>query len=468
MSTPAPRHPQSSRNRPAPASRATLLTSDAARSTAYAHLADIAARLPDLDPRPLADKGLSPRDAAFAHAIVHAGLQRWITLAHIVSGYLARPFPDLEPALRGALIGGAAQILFLDKVPVHAAINETVEWAKSAIRPGAGSMVNAVLRKVAALLPPAQTPRRAWTDRRDELLLADGSARALSAEILPEETLDRLAVNTSHPLPLAHAWTSRFGIDIARRLLLHSLYNPPTVLYTAAAVNPLPASLSLHQSPHHRVFTGPRAELQAILAERPDVWVQDAASSIAVAAAADVRPALILDLCAGQGTKTRQLAHTFAGARIIATDTDADRLSTLRKVFSGSNSVEVVKPAEVAARCPAGADLILLDVPCSNTGVLARRTEAKYRWAPRATERLVKLQRSIIETSYRLLATGGRILYSTCSLEAEENEQQADWAARQLGLRIATSRLTLPDAIPGEAGDRYRDGSFHALLTRDA
>lgn len=466
MHTPKPHHRQSSRAYPGPASHGGLQSSDPARATAYAHLADAAARLPDLDPRPLADQSLSPRDAAFAHAIVDAGLQRWLTLSYLVSGFLARPFSDLEPALRGALIGGSAQILLFDRVPVHAAINQTVEWAKTAIRPGAGAMVNAVLRKVAALLPPEGTPHRAWTDRRDELLLHDGSARPLAGDVFPAEAAERLGVVTSHPYPLVSTWTMRFGEDAARRLLLHSLFNPPTVLFTATAKTPLPASLTPHHSPQHRIFAGPRADLQAMLAERADLWVQDAASSIAVTAAADLRPRLILDLCAGQGTKTRQLAATFPAARIIATDTDKDRMATLRRVFAGSTSVSVVVPREVAPLAGGGADLILLDVPCSNTGVLARRTEAKYRWSATGVERLVQVQRSIIEAAVPLLAPGGRILYSTCSVDAEENELQAQWAAGRAGLRVETARLTLPDAIPGEPADRYRDGSFHALLVR--
>lgn len=462
--------PQSSRNAPTTASRTGR---DPARAAAYAHLADIASRLPDLDPKPLDDRHLSPRDAAFAHAIVGAGLQRWLTLAYLLGGFLSKPFPDLEPALRGALIGGSAQLLLLDKVPTHAAINETVEWAKTVIRPGAGAMVNAVLRRVAGLLAPAPTPtpagpRPAWTGRRDELLLTDGSARRLTAEVLPEDPMQRLSVLTSHPPALTAAWSARYGPDAARPLLLHSLATPPTVLYIAAATAPLPPGLEPHASPAHRVSSAARADLQTLLAQRTDLWVQDSGSSIAVAAAADLRPGLVVDLCAGQGTKTRQLAHTFPAARIIATDTDADRFATLRRVFGGHPRVEVVSPGDVTGRCAGRADLVLLDVPCSNTGVLARRIEAKYRWSPRMLERMARLQRDIITAGVALLAPVGRLLYSTCSLEPEENEQQADWTTERMNLRLITSRLSLPEGVPGDPPGRYRDGSFHALFIRGA
>lgn len=469
-----PPNSQSSRvpSRPArPASQANPASkpADAARHVAYSHLADIATRLPDLDPRPVPDKGLSARDAAFAHAIVHAGLQRWLTLSYILGGFLSRPFAELEPQLRGVLIGGAAQILLLDKVPVHAAINESVEWAKSTIRPGAGGMVNAVLRKVAGLLPAAVPTPSPWSGRRDEILLADGSARTLTTAVLPDDPHERLAVATSHPTSLSEAWAARFGPVDGRRLLLHSLAAPPTVLYTAARGDaPLPPSLGQHVSPDHHVFTGPREELQSLLKERPHLWVQDVASSEPVRAASHLTPNLILDLCAGQGTKTRQLAHTFPKARIVATDTDEDRFRTLRQIFKGSSQVQTPNPAEVVSRFKDQADLILLDVPCSNTGVLARRVEAKYRSGTKQLERLTQLQRSIFETAIALLAPRGRILYSTCSLEPEENENQAAWAADRFELIVEKSGRTLPTGVPGEPGSQYRDGSYFALLTRPA
>lgn len=469
----SPEH-QSSRRRAAPASTVPTISpqrpKDPARHAAYTHLAAIASRLPNLDPHPLDDKGLSSRDAAFAHAIVHDGLQRWLTLTHFLQQFLTKPFAELEPAVRGVLVGGSAQILLLDKVPVHAAINESVEWAKSTIRPGAGGMVNAVLRRVASLLHADDTDLPAWSDRRDELLLPDGSARKLSTMTLPDDELSRLAVVTSQVPTMIQAWRSRFGAADGRRLLLHSLVNPPTVVYTGAwpSQSPLPADLAPHDSADHHLFTGSRDDLQQLLKDHPRLWVQDAGSSEAVRAAAHLRPTLIIDLCAGQGTKTRQLASTFPNARIIASDTSKERFRTLQQIFAGSEQVQVIAPADLPSRFAKAADLILLDVPCSNTGVLARRIEAKYRWATNQLDRLVELQRTIIQTAMTLLSPQGRLLYSTCSLEPEENDQQAAWAVSRFGLVVEKTALSLPAGIPGDPPTRYRDGSFFALLNRPA
>jgi 16S rRNA (cytosine967-C5)-methyltransferase len=174
-----------------------------------------------------------------------------------------------------------------------------------------------------------------------------------------------------------------------------------------------------------------------------------------------------MDLCAGQGTKTRQLAATFPKARIVASDTDDRRLRTLTDTFAGSEQVEVIAPSEVLLKYHGKADLILLDVPCTNTGVLSRRVEAKYRCDDAQLKRLTDLQKQIIADSIPLLRSRpsrGRILYSTCSLEPEENQAQADWAARWHTFRIAGFEAVDPTGTPGGPACDYTDGSFWALL----
>jgi 16S rRNA (cytosine967-C5)-methyltransferase len=177
-------------------------------------------------------------------------------------------------------------------------------------------------------------------------------------------------------------------------------------------------------------------------------------------------PALIVDACAGRGTKTRQLARAYPDARILATDTDARRRATLAEAFTGHPRVRVVAPAEVTGLARSRADLVVLDVPCSNTGVLARRVEARYRAGDAVLSQLVGLQRTIMRDADPWLAAGGHILYSTCSLEPEENEQQTAWAASNLGWKVGFSRATLPVGVPGGPARDYRDGSFAAVLSR--
>jgi 16S rRNA (cytosine967-C5)-methyltransferase len=211
-----------------------------------------------------------------------------------------------------------------------------------------------------------------------------------------------------------------------------------------------------------------REALIQFLRSRDDVWVQDPASSSAVQAAAHLRPRLVVDACAGRGTKTRQLAATFPEAQIIATDIDPARFQTLARIHGDSPQVRVMPLDEVRLRFAARADLVLLDVPCSNSGVLARRPEAKYRAGDAQLRRLGAIQRQIIDDALIFLAPSGqgrgRILYSTCSIDAEENQHAVAWAVEKYGFSVEHDRLTLPAGLPGEGPEWYHDGSYSALL----
>jgi 16S rRNA (cytosine967-C5)-methyltransferase len=456
--------PRASRERSFPAGN--LATNDgSARARVARRIAEQANRYPDLLIEPLPTGGLEDRDAALAHAINDAVIRRWGTLAFLLNEYVKQPLRDIEPGLQGVLLSGAAQLLFFDRVPPHAVLNESVELAKRLVRPGAAGMVNAVLRRVAELPKGHEARPVDWAERRDLLPLGDGRALLLTAELLPADPLLRLAVTTSHPPALIRRWSSIHPRERLRALALHTLVTPPTVLNTTHAAQGLPESLLPHGLPGHHVFTGTRAELVPLLESRSDIWVQDAASSRAVAAAAHLKPSLIVDLCAGQGTKTRQLAATFPQARIIATDVDAHRFATLSDVFRASTQVEVRAFSDALAHARQQTDLVLVDVPCSNTGVLARRPEARYRVDRQRLEELVAIQREIVAAALPLLRTGGYILYSTCSIEREENEFQADWASGNSGLRVEGHALLLPAGLPGDSPPAYHDGSFHALLT---
>ncbi|HYE60573.1 MAG TPA: transcription antitermination factor NusB [Phycisphaerales bacterium] len=460
--TPSPA-PRSTRPAPTPPPAPT----DRARDAVHRALAHQAERYPDLDLAPLDTSGLPPRDANFAHAIYDTVLRRWITLGYLIDGFSSRPFGTLDARVRAVLLAGAAQLLLLDKVPPHAALNEAVTWTKQFVKPEAGGMVNAVLRRIAELVYaqekglPDDKPRVPYTRERDQLPLPDGDAVKLRQPVLPQPDLDRTAIATSHPTALLRRWSAAFGEAEATRLALHGLVIPPTLLNTRSATSPVPHTQH-HEQEGVAVYTGSREDLVTLLNDRPDIWVQDASSTLAVASVADLEPKLVIDACAGQGTKTRQLARTFPSARIIATDIDPRRLRTLRDIARLEPTVTVINPDELSTY-RAKADLILLDVPCSNSGVLPRRVEARYRCDQPQLDRLIKTQRQIITDALPLLAPRGHILYSTCSIEPEENEQQLAWAA---SLNLSTSRThrTMPQGLPGDPPTTYRDGAFSALL----
>jgi 16S rRNA (cytosine967-C5)-methyltransferase len=247
-------------------------------------------------------------------------------------------------------------------------------------------------------------------------------------------------------------------------------------LNTAHATGPFApehaALLIPHVLPGHHVFTGTHAELVGLLAARTDIWVQDPASSASMAAIADLplAGATIVDLCAGQGTKTRQLAAMFPSATIIATDLDKRRFERLERTFGGHERVRVVPYTSIRPEFLGRVDLVVLDVPCSNTGVLARRPEAKYRFGPETLESVVGVQRQIIADAIPLLRDGtsggprGRILYATCSLEPAENEEQAQWAAHWHRFAVERESRVMPTGGPGQPATAYTDGSYAALL----
>lgn len=125
--------------------------------------------------------------------------------------------------------------------------------------------------------------------------------------------------------------------------------------------------------------------------------------------------------------------------------------------------MKVVGPEQLAS-FGAGFDLILLDVPCSNTGVLCRRVEAKYRFSAKGLAGLVELQQRIALDHAPLLARDGRLLWSTCSLEQAENRAQAEWLSRRLKLRIEHDEAMAPTGVPGSPAASVRNGSYHAVL----
>lgn len=447
-------------------------TGDVARDAAFDYIARQADRFPQLDLAPLeSPEGIDPRNVALAYAIVDATIKHWITLVHLVGLRTTQPLAHCQPGVRAALLAGAAQLLLLDRIPAYAAIDHAVEWTKRRVKYSASGVVNAVLRKVAMMKIAADDPasRRAeWTDQRDELPLADGSGLVLLDALLPEDATERLSVSTSHGRALIRAWTTQFGAEKARDLAVHSLADAPTVLHTAGA-DYLPLDreqLEAHSVAGFQVYKGPRETLAAVLESRRDLWVQDPTSAEAVASIADLKPGMVMDLCAGLGTKCRQLVQTFPQARVVATDTDQRRHRVLSEVFRGHPRVSVVKPKGLVLDYVGQADLVVLDVPCSNTGVLARRPEAKYRFKDFAVDELAQIQRQLIADAIPLLAPGGKILYSTCSLEPKENAAHVAWAKQWHQFSGSRERLTMPRGGPGSRAAEYSDGGYSVLLSR--
>jgi 16S rRNA (cytosine967-C5)-methyltransferase len=458
---PSPAHPPPSAPRPAGPS-APLSGRDAACVTLAAH----AERFPDLLP-PGQDLTDSARERGFARAITDSAVRRWAVLTFLCQRATKGPFDRLEPGVQGALLAGAAQLVLLDRVPTHAAINETVEWVKRRVRARASGLVNAVLRRVSEAAGAEEEPRPVWTDQLDEIPLHDGRARALSGHVLPESETDRLGVLTSIPVGVIERWTEDFGWRTARTLALQTITLPPLVLNARHAEDrPQHQDLAPHDDDGFFIYTGPTSGLGELVRAHERVWVQDAGSARSLDIAHGLSPKRVFDVCAGRGTKTRQLRAMFPDAEIIATDSDEARLADLRAMIgqTGIEGVEVVPLDQLESR--GHADLVLLDVPCSNSGVLARRPEARHRLGRKQTRRLTKLQDRLLSRGIDLLRSGGHVVYATCSIEQKENESRARAAETHLGVKLVATQRTMPTGLPGEPASSHRDGGFAALLAK--
>ncbi len=438
-----------------------------ARHVVLHRLTQELARKPDFGLAPLVTETLDNRDGRLARAIYSECIRRMITVEYIVGRCLKQPWDNLEIKMRAALMVGTVQLLFFDHLPDHAVLNETVQWAGQQIRPKAKGMVNAILRKMidvrGEFVDSEGNRPRQILGTGNILPLSDGRYRELQGVQLPQpgSTL-RLAIQTSHPVWLIEHWAKAMSKSDLIHLAMHNLVQPPVVVNKA---HPEEGMTIPHSNGTSHVWCGPSESLVNWLTENPDAWVQDATSQAAGLATAglDLNKKLIVDFCAGNGTKTSQLAALHPEATIIATDVDKRRYAILENRFADHPRVRVMKPDELIDYAGQAA-LLVLDVPCSNSGVLARRLEARYRIDEAQLDSLQELQRQIIANSLYLRAPDGYILYSTCSLESMENEAQLEWVDHWHHLTPKIQNYVLPTGQPGEESSRYADGGYHALL----
>jgi len=420
---------------------------------------------------------LAPRDRALATQLATGAIRHRRTLRLVLSrlrGKAGRA-AEIQPALRAILELGAFQLLFLDRVPGYAAINEAVEAARHSTtgprREKAAGFVNGMLRGLQRLIIGRDAAGR---PDRDALPHPEGGVVRLRTKVLPEPTESFpafLGGAYSYPDWLVSRWLRSFGQEEAEAICRWGNRRPHLV----ARVNPMrhaPADLlEMLRKESPEVSPAPRpgtldvsaldpARLEALL-EEGSLAVQDPAAMAAVEALAPAPGENVLDLCASPGTKTTQIAEAMADrGRVVASDRTEDKLQAIRRAAAshGLSSVAVCMAADAPSQAPPGGfDAALVDVPCSNTGVLARRVEARWRLRPEDLEELPRLQSRLLTEAAALVRPGGRLVYSTCSLQSEENEQVVEaFLRRNPPWRLHRQELILPGAD--------HDGAFWARL----
>jgi 16S rRNA (cytosine967-C5)-methyltransferase len=373
---------------------------------------------------------LSAPDRNLATALV-LGVLRWqIHLDHQIRALLARPNAKLDVEIRIALRMGAFQLLHMDRIPGRAAIDESVELAKQAGHHFASAMVNAVLRKLAARSQSVEKDIRSSTKCQGTTSVLPQMQQNESGALAPKVRFSEEM--QAHPLWMVERWINFYGFDAARAICRHGQIQPVLTLRLATPA----VEAELHQVgiviEPGQLLTAARTvisgDVSAFLDDR--VRLQDESSQLVAELASctsdylDQRVKTIGDCCAAPGGKTLILAERNPQARIVAMESSATRLEQLQKRLAPyAARIECCLADATTLTEESAFDLALADVPCSGTGTLGRNPEIRHRLSPEDLARQAERQRAILAAAVRAVRPGGLVVYSTCSLEPEENEQ---------------------------------------------
>lgn len=421
---------------------------------------------------------LAPVDRNLATALV-LGVLRWqIRLDQQIKGLLKKPNARLDEEVRIALRMGAFQLLFLERIPDHAAIDESVELTKQAGHRFAAGMVNAVLRG----------------------LVRRGAQEVDAAEDSPAG----LALAQAHPAWMVERWADFYGLDAARAICRHGQAQPAAVVRIADVnseaelardgIRLEPGELL---SAARLVMAGDVASARTFAEAR--VRMQDEGSQLigelAACAGGERREKAmnILDACAAPGGKTLILAERNPEARIVACEASQRRLAELRERLAAyAGRVECRLADATAFEGESDFDVALADVPCSGTGTLGRNPEIRHRLRVEDLARHAEQQKAILRAALGAVRPGGRVVYSTCSLEPEENEQVIAAVVkerpdvRQVSLAFGIESMRQNGVLTSGGAERLRkcltpegawrllpgalgtDGFFVALMERTA
>ena len=381
---------------------------------------------------------LSERDRGFVTELVYGTTRMRRACDALIERFLTK---EPQPSLRTLLRLGAYQLMFLDRVPVHAAVDESVKLAHKYGHPGTAGLVNSVLRRLA--------------DDKDTIEFPAG------------DDLESLAIWGSHPLWMVERWLPRFGVDVTRALMLAN--NRPARLGLRANL--------LRGTREQLIERLAREEVAATPAEHsPDlVWADGARSPAELAAfrdgactAQDESEALVghllapqaherlLDLCAAPGGKCTHIAELVGDeADVWAMEPQRPRLAAIEQALArlGIQSVHVVEGDGRTYDFPMPFDRVLVDAPCSGLGVLGRRADARWRKQPDLFHELPPLQLDLLAAAARRARPGGVVVYSVCSFEPEETDVIVERFLRQQpNMVLESAQGLLPDAVVDDNG----------------
>lgn len=365
---------------------------------------------------------LEPRERALATELVYGVTRRRATLDWALNHCATRPIGHMDPWVRAALRQGAYQVMYLTRIPQSAAVNEAVELAKRYGHAGTGKFVNGVLRGLLRKLPTLEFP-----DPESEPVIS-------------------LALRYSHPAWLVEDWLERFGREETIRLMEAGNLVPPVTIrvnrrkITRDELQARLAAEGITAAPTHwsndgLVLGGLNSALGlAKLSAFQDglFLVQDESSMLVAPVVAPQPGEFIIDVAAAPGGKTTHMAELMGPeGRILAMDVHPHKATLVKENAKrlGLNTVQVMTAdaREVGSLFPQQADAVLVDAPCSGLGTLARRPDARWRKAPEDIDALTVIQREILKSAAKAVKPGGRLVYSTCTIEPKENQEMIAW-----------------------------------------
>lgn len=385
---------------------------------------------------------LSSVDRNLAHEIV-MGVLRWRSLLDSAFlGFISIPLRKLDLEVVTALRLGAYQLAFLDRMPGHAIVNETVELVKKSRKRSAAGLVNAVMRKLEQ-------------NRRD--LAPRGKDPAQ---------------DYAHPEWLVERWMEQFGREKTEKICQYDQQIPSTVVrlsnvadedaLRAEGIELAPGALMANA----RIVTSGDA-IRSKLFREGQIAIQDEGSQLVAAMVG--RGKRILDCCAAPGGKTAALATALPEAEIFAAELHPHRARLLRN-FAPQKNVHIITADARQLPFAAEFDRVLADVPCSGTGTLARNPEIKWRLTAKDLADLQARQIDILSSALKHVAPGGRLIYATCSLEPEENEHVVTAAVKTIphfefvSAREALLDLRRAGALRWENVEGFVQGNFFRTI----
>ncbi len=406
--------------------------------------------------------GWDDRDQALLHELVKGGLRWRGRLDYVLDPFVHVGLDKLQPWIRNVLRLGAYQILFLDRVPEHAAVDESVKLAHKYGHPGLAGLVNSVLRRL--------------IDEKAQIVIPEG------------DDVASLSAWGSHPEWIVERWLERFGVEATRALLQADNRPVPVGLRVNAVrgtreqlierlknegVEARPATMSpdlvwveTHQSP---------GRLKAFR----EGWctAQDESESLVARLVGPRQHERLLDLCAAPGGKCTHLAELMGDeGEVWAMERDAARVTSLEQTITrlGIHSIHVVHGDGRNYAFPMPFDRVLVDAPCSGLGVLGRRADARWRKGPEILREMPPIQLDLLNAAAKRLRPGGVLVYSVCSFEPEETAIVVERFLRaNPSFVIEAAEGLLPDEVVTEDGFMLVlphvhgcDGAFAARLRK--